>query len=63
MLSRAKKIGELLLRELAKPAVVLALPHDVRAALSDLPAELIELNQRLTKLENANGEKGPDRPG
>jgi hypothetical protein len=51
MLTRAKKIGGLILRELQNPAVVIALPHDIRAALADLPAELIEMNQRLDRVE------------
>lgn len=58
MLSRAKKIAGLVAQSIASPAMILALPHDVHAALADLGPELIELNQRLEKLErDDDGEK------
>jgi len=43
--------------ETSKPVAIVALPHALRAALADLAAELIELNQRLDTLERKlNGE-------
>jgi hypothetical protein len=50
MLARAKKVAALIVEEIAKPVAVVALPHNLRAALADLGAELIEINQRLDKL-------------
>lgn len=51
-LERSKRLGALVLRALGRPAVLVALSHDERAALSDLVAELIELNQRLERVES-----------
>lgn len=62
MIDRAKKIGATVARALADPRMMLALPHDARAALADISAELIELNQRLEKLERAK-DGGDDRDG
>lgn len=50
-LDRSKRLAALVLRVLQRPAVLVALSHDERAALSDLIGELIELNQRLDRLE------------
>jgi len=52
MLARAKTIARVILAETATPAAVMAVPHNLRAALSDLAAELVEVNQRLDLLES-----------
>jgi hypothetical protein len=51
MLNRAKRIAADLTRQLARPIVVASVPHELRGALADLSAELIEINQRLDTLE------------
>jgi VIT1/CCC1 family predicted Fe2+/Mn2+ transporter len=51
-LERSKRIGAQVLRALQRPAVLIALSHDERGALSDLVGELIELNQRLERCES-----------
>ena len=55
MLARAKKIAAVILAETTTPAACIAVPHNLRAALADLAAELIEINQRLALLENGKG--------
>ena len=57
MLARAKRVATAIMLETSKPVAIVALPHALRAALADLAAELIELNQRLDTLERKlNGE-------
>ena len=51
MRSRVKRIQGLIALALAQPLVTATLPHDVRAALADLSAELIEINERLDAIE------------
>jgi hypothetical protein len=51
MLNRVKKIAAELTRQLSRPMVVATLPHELRGLLADLSAELIELNQRLDRVE------------
>lgn len=55
-LTRAKKIAAVILAEATTPAAVMFLSHNLRGALSDLAAELIEVNQRLDLLENSKGD-------
>jgi len=55
MLARAKKIAAVILAETTTPAAVVAIPHNLRAALADLAAELVEVNQRLELVENSKG--------
>jgi hypothetical protein len=50
-LARAKKIAAVILAETATPAAVMVLSHNLRGALADLAAELVEVNQRLEILE------------
>ena len=61
MRGRAKRIQGLIALALAQPLVTATLPHGVRAALADLSAELLEINERLEKLEAVNDGKEPDR--
>ena len=51
MLARAKKIAAVVLAETTTPAACVAIPHNLRAALADLAAELVEMNHRLDLLE------------
>jgi hypothetical protein len=53
MLARAKKIAAVILAETTTPAACVAIPHNLRAALADLAAELVEVNQRLDLVENS----------
>lgn len=56
MIDRARRIGAAVARLLAGPAaMVLSKPE--RDALADLPAELVEINERLAKLEGVNDGK------
>jgi hypothetical protein len=55
MLSRAKKIAAVILAETTTPAAARFMPHNWRAVLADLAAELVELNHRLDVLENSKG--------
>jgi len=54
MIGRAKRIASATAKALSNPLVVATLPHDLQAALADLGAELVEINQRLEKLEGVN---------
>jgi hypothetical protein len=56
MLARAKKIAAVILSETATPAAVMVLSHNLRAALMDLAAELVDLNQRLDLVEQSKGD-------
>jgi len=53
MLARAKSIAKIILDETATPAAVGLIPHNLRAALADLAAELVEVNHRLDLVENS----------
>ena len=50
-IERAKKVGALVLAMLARPSVLLVTTHEQRGVVADLVAELIELNQRLERIE------------
>lgn len=54
-LTRTKRIAGIVLTETTTPAAMMVLSHNLRGALADLAAELIELNQRLALLENSKG--------
>lgn len=56
-LKRAKSIAAVILAETTQPGVVTMLSHNLRGALSDLAAELIELNQCLDLLEKKSDEQ------
>jgi len=55
MLARAKSIAAVILAESTTPRAMVVLSHNLRGALMDLAAELVELNQRLDLLER-NGD-------
>ena len=61
MIGRAKRIAAQVARSLRDPLVVATVPHDLRAALADVGAEFVELNQRMEVIEDRlNIERKPD---
>ena len=64
MLARAKNIAAVIVQLLSRPMIAMAVSRDERGALLDVGAELIELNQRLDKMEREHEqERGDGRPG
>lgn len=57
MLDRAKRIAAVILAESTRPAVLAVMSHNMRGALADLAAELVEINQRLNLLEKTRDEQ------
>lgn len=52
MRDRCKRINSQIARAMMQPLIVATLPHDVRAALADLGAELCEQENRLHQIED-----------